>query len=185
MDPSLIPLGPGTVRVEFVVRWFGLLRVRGTFASVTGAMRQVGDGIDLAIEVDGDTVRSGVRLRDAHLRAERFLHTARFPRATFRGKVRQGARSGLAVDGVLRLRGVERAVHVEDALVESPGPDGTVLPVSVSFPVSREEHHIARAAGLARLNPLLWAIGADVWVSVQVMVPVRLLQPEARLAPAR
>ena len=42
----------------------------------------------------------------------------------------------------------------------------------------REPHAIGTASGLRRLNPLLWAIGADVHVSLEVLVPATMLAEE-------
>jgi len=46
------------------------------------------------------------------------------------------------------------------------------------FSVLRHPHAIGTAFGIRRLNPLLWAIGGDVNVSLEVLVPATMLAEE-------
>jgi polyisoprenoid-binding protein YceI len=183
MAAALVTLDAGTVTVAFSVRWFGLVAVRGSFGVISGAMkRTTTDTIDLALDVASDSVRTGISLRDAHLRGPRFLDAPRYPRMLFRGRATRGRDGAHHVEGTLTLRGVGRMLSLECR--EGSEVAGAV-PARATFAVSRADHDIGTAAGLARVNPLLWAIGAEVQVTITVLVPTAMFRQESLLARVR
>lgn len=184
MPPHVaLVLGPESVHVSFVVRWFGLIRVRGAFTGISGTIGpgDVPGELDVSIEVAASSVRTGIGLRDRHLRGSRFLDAGRHPVISFSGTGVPAGDGHARVSGRLRLLGRERDVAASSPVAAAPG--ASRVPVAVEFSVPRLEHGIGAASGVARANPLLWAIGAMVSVRVVILVPAVLLRTEPALAP--
>ena len=83
-----IRLTPDNVVVTMSVRWLGGMIVRGRFADVRGMIHVPADDDDtvaVTVEIWADSVRTGISLRDRHLRGPLFLDAARHPAITFRG----------------------------------------------------------------------------------------------------
>ena len=179
---AILSVDQGNARIRFNVRWLGLITVRGTFSGVRGTVEVPGNGEppDVFITVDSQSVRTGIALRDRHLRGLRFLDAARHPVIQFTSD-RVTRHNGVwDVKGRLRLRGLERTVSL--SVREDPAQSDQRRLTTV-FTVPRHPHAIGAASGIRRLNPLLWAIGRDVTVQVELQVPATMLAPEH--APAR
>lgn len=183
--PLVFRLGAGSATVSFRVKWFGIITVSGRFASVGGSVRVPCDGEEAAevtVEVMSESVRTGITLRDRHLRGSRFLDAGRDPFIRFDSdRVRR--HDGLwALRGRLALRGLTREVS---ASVLDQASSGGNRVLTAEFTVPRRPHGIGAASGIRKLNPLLWAIGDEVHLRVQLLVPATLLQQVAEHAPAR
>lgn len=82
--PAVLPFDPAQSQVQFSVRKFWFVHVRGTFPDVRGAVHRIttSDGADLA-EVDATLAVSGLRMDDAHDRehalGDTFFDARRFP----------------------------------------------------------------------------------------------------------
>lgn len=174
---AVLNLDPGNARVRFSVRWFGLIHVRGSFAGVRGTLEQPANGgqPNVSVVVESRSVRTGISLRDHHLRGLRFLDSDRHPVIRFESDHASRHNGVWDVKGRLLLRGRERNVSLS-VLDEEASPDQRRL--SAEFSVPRHPHAIGTASGVRRLNPLLWAIGRDVSVEVELMVPATMLAPE-------
>ena len=181
--PATLALDAGNTRVAFSVRWFGVINVRGTFSNIAGVLEVPGvDHQEASItgEVESFSVQTGIALRDRHLRGLRFLDSARHPVARFVSN-RVSRHNGVwDVKGRLTLRGLDRDVSLS---VREERVSKAQKKLTAEFSVPRHPHAIGTAAGLRRLNPLLWAIGGEVTVSVEVLVPATMLAAEP--APAR
>ena len=72
---SPFDLGVSNASVSFRVRWFGVVTVSGRFDAITGTLLVGNDEDDLAVTVDvsSASVKTGIALRDRHLRGRRFL----------------------------------------------------------------------------------------------------------------
>jgi polyisoprenoid-binding protein YceI len=170
-----IRLDPSNTTVAFSVRWLGGLTVRGGFMDVRGAIRVPDACVEQAevhLEVAAASIRSGISLRDRHLRGPQFLDAVRSPAVTFRSTRVERLNGALRVAGVLTLRGIERTVRV-DCLVAYTGQAGlrSTVQLGAHFTIPRLLHRVGVATGKARLNPLLYAIGTDVTIDVSLMVP--------------
>ena len=181
--PATLALDAGNTRVAFSVRWFGVIHVRGAFSGVAGTLEVPGtDHQEASINgaVESLSVHTGIALRDRHLRGLRFLDSGRHPVIRFVSH-RVSRHNGVwDVKGRLTLRGLERDVSLS---VREERASKTHKRLTAEFPVPRHPHAIGTAAGVRRLNPLLWAIGSDVTVSIEVLVPATMLAAEH--APAR
>jgi polyisoprenoid-binding protein YceI len=179
---AVLAVDEGNARVRFSVRWFGVVTVRGTFDRITGTLEVSGNGHEpnVSVAVDSTSVRTGIGLRDRHLRGLRFLDSARHPVIEFASD-RASRHNGVwDVKGRLRLRGLERNVPLS---VRDEPVSAAERKLSAEFTVPRRPHAIGSARGIRRLNPLLWAIGNEVTLQVELLVPATMLAPEH--APAR
>ena len=176
-----IPLGVENTTISFAVRWLGVLTVRGRFTELGGALRIPNSSIedaDLSVDVAAASVRTGIALRDRHLRGPDFLDAGRFPHIAFRSTHVERSAGSLAVSGVISLRGSDRAVTAV-CPVEYVGGDGqgSLFRLKSGIEVPRLPHGIGVAEGIERLNPLLYAIGTNVAVEVEITVPATQLLP--------
>lgn len=174
---SIVRVDGGKARVTFSVRWFGVISVSGSFDDVSGTVEFPGAGgqdASITIQVDSHSVGTGISLRDRHLRGLRFLDSARHPVIRFVSHevVRRTGR--WEVRGRLTLRGHDREVTT---LVHDERVSAGQHRLTAGFSVTRRPHAIGTARGIRRLNPLLWAIGDQVNLRVELLVPSTVLQP--------
>lgn len=174
---AILKVDPGNARVRFSVRWFGLIHVRGTFAGVRGTLEMPSDGgqPNVSMAVESHSVRTGISLRDRHLRGLRFLDSERHPLIRFESDHASRHNGVWDIKGRLFLRGLERPLSLS-VLDEEASP--ALRRLRAQFSVPRHPHAIGTARGIRRLNPLLWAIGREVNVDVELMVPATMLVPE-------
>jgi polyisoprenoid-binding protein YceI len=181
-DAGTISLDRESLRVTFVVHWFGILSVRGTFDDVRGHVDLSNERATAEVSITASSVRTGIGLRDRHLARPRFLDAPSHPVITFRGAARLRGEGAPDVSGVVTLRG--RDVRLGGVPIRILGREEPRARWSVDFEVPRRAHGIGVASGLARFNPLLWAIGAMVRVRVVALLPATALRtPAAALAP--
>ncbi len=176
-----IRLDAQNTAVTFAVSWLGVLTVRGRFTKVDGAIHVADGCVDrsaLRVDVVAASLRSGIGLRDRHLRGPQFLDVARFPLITFRSTRIERANGLLIITGTLSLRGTGREIRAT-CPIDFSGASGICAKVrlSASFSVPRLEHGIGVAHRLERLNPLLYAIGPEVHVRADVLLPASELLP--------
>lgn len=174
---AILAVDEGNARVRFSVRWFGVVTVRGAFGRIAGTLEVPGNGDqpNVSVAVDSTSVRTGIGLRDRHLRGLRFLDSVRHPVIEFTSE-RASRHNGVwDVKGRLRLRGLERNVSLS---VRDEAVSPTERKLSAEFTVPRRPHAIGSAHGLRRLNPLLWAIGNEVTLQVELLMPATMLAPE-------
>lgn len=172
---ATFPLNATNAHVSFHVRWFGVVRVRGSFGVVGGMIEGLGDDARITVFVDSQSVLTGIGLRDRHLRGMRFLDSGKHPRIEFVSE-RASRHNGVwDVQGTLSLRGLDRTIAL--SVLDEPA-FSTDRRLTAQFSVPRQPHAIGTAGGIRRLNPLLWAIGSDVQVRVEILVPATMLAPE-------
>jgi len=162
-----IRLTPDNVVVTMSVRWLGGLIVRGRFMDVRGTIHvpvHDDDTAAVTVVVQADSVRTGISLRDRHLRGPLFLDVARHPTITFRGGDVMRLPTYVAVPGSLTIRGVTRTEELRCSLDGVAG--GRELAADVSF--SRRAYEVGVPRGLRRLDPLFVVIGDDVRISIRV-----------------
>jgi polyisoprenoid-binding protein YceI len=179
-DRSIVLSGDNT-RVTFAVRWLGVLTVRGRFTDVEGVLR-IPDGCvedsELAVGVSAASVRTGIHLRDRHLRGPRFLDAATHPRITLQSLRIERPNGLLIMTARLVLRGLERDVQVMVPLAYADGSGmQSMVRMYAELTVSRVPHGIGVASGLHRFNPLLRLIGRQVRIRAEVLVPAGQLLP--------
>lgn len=177
----VIRLTAANTTVTFEVRWLGMLHVRGRFREMEGMLRVPDgciDGAEVTLDVAAASLRTGIDLRDRHLRGHRFLDADRHPLITFRSTHVSRPNDTVMVTGILTLRGVAREMSVRCPLRYADGQGlQSMVELSASFMVPRLSYGVGVARGLRRLNPLLRAIGDRVSVRAEVVVPATQLLP--------
>ncbi|HEX6050171.1 MAG TPA: YceI family protein [Gemmatimonadaceae bacterium] len=166
LGPDPIRLTPGNVMVSMSVRWLGGLIVRGTFENVRGMIHVPNDAASAAVtvEIAADSVRTGISLRDRHLRGALFLDAAHHPVITFRGGDIMRWPTHIAVPGSLTIRGVTRTEELRCALEHADSQRHLVGDVTLS----RRAYGVGVPRGIRRLDPLFMVIGDEVRISVRV-----------------
>ena len=164
-----IRLTPDNTVVTISVRWLGGMIVRGRFMDVRGMIHvPVGDDDTAAVtvEIRADSVRTGIGLRDRHLRGPQFLDAAHHPLITFRGGDVMRLPTHIAVPGSLTIRGVTRTEELRCSLERV----GTARELIGDTTLSRRAYNVGVPTGLRRLDPLFVVIGDELRVSVVVSV---------------
>jgi len=162
-----IRLTPDNVVATMSVRWLGGMMVRGRFMDVRGVIHlpeSDDDTVAVTVEVRADSVRTGISLRDRHLRGPLFLDAVRHPVITFRGGDAMRLPTHIAVPGSLTIRGVTRTEELRCQIGE-PAPRRDLL---AEVTLSRRAYDVGVPRGLRRLDPLFVVIGDEVKISVRV-----------------
>jgi polyisoprenoid-binding protein YceI len=167
-DP--IRLTPENVTVAMSVRWLGGMIVRGEFREVRGVIHvpvRDDDTAAVTVEIAADSVRTGISLRDRHLRGPLFLDAARHPTISFRGGDVMRLPTHVAVPGSLTIRGVTRTEELRCPL------DGfsTGGSLSADLTLSRRAYGVGVPTGIRRLDPLFVVIGDDIKIMIRVRIP--------------
>ncbi|HSA57447.1 MAG TPA: YceI family protein [Gemmatimonadaceae bacterium] len=176
-----IRLTAANTRISFAVRWLGALTVRGRFTSVDGLLR-IPDGCveasSITIDIESASLRTGIAMRDRHLRGPRFLDAGRHPLISFRSTRIERPNSVLVATGRLTLHGHEHELTAICPLDYASGAGmQSLVRIGAEFRVRRSLYGIGAARGLRGLNPLLRAIGDEVSLHAEVLVPATQLLP--------
>jgi polyisoprenoid-binding protein YceI len=166
--------GPGTV--VFTSR-APMESFEGTTADVTGRVvlnpTNLGDSLEIAVQVDMASLDTGIGLRNRHMR-ENHLHTDRFPRAAFTGArilegagadLRDGVPHDVVLEGAMMLHGVTRTVTAPVRLTWSDGEDGTRLRIESRFEVTLADYDIPRPAFLIMKLNDVQRLRVDLWAA--------------------
>lgn len=119
-EPQRFDVDPDHASIGFLVSHVGFARVLGQFLEVEGGFtfdEPSGTVSDIRIAVETDSVFTGHKARDAHLRKKDFLWADEHPTMVFVGRraERTGERTG-RIEGDLTLRGVTRPVTFDVTL---------------------------------------------------------------------
>ena len=100
-------LDPDNTSVSFAIKTFwGLTTVYGRFDRFDGRYNTGPDGTRIALTIDADSLDTGNRMRDRHLRSADFLHIAEHPHVRFTSTHVSDAGDGtLHVEGLLEAAG--------------------------------------------------------------------------------
>ena len=170
-----IPLSASNTIVAFTVRWLGAITVYGRFTELAGTVRIPPAGVESAsVEVDVMTasLRTGIRLRDRHVRGRSFLDAARFPVITFRAERPLWHGPHLHLLGALTIRGLARPVELSCSF---DGPvNGTMPSLRATGVTTIRRSDFAVGSPLGRLSrdPRFRVIGDEVWVTASVRARV-------------
>ena len=136
--------------VEFAVKTFwGLSTVRGRFDRFHGSYQMGPDETRVELTVDADSLDTGNRTRDRHLRSADFFGVGDHPEVRFTStRVRAAADGVLHVEGVLEAAG--SAVPLAfDATVEQLGED-----LLVEATATVDHRHLGMSSGqLSMIRP--------------------------------
>jgi polyisoprenoid-binding protein YceI len=110
-------IDPNRSRIDFRVRWLGLIPVHGSLGGTEGeivldAHRPERSSVRATVAVA--TISTGIRLRDEHLRTDDFFDVARHPQAKFESdRVERAGPNRWLVHGTLDLRGTRQSIALD------------------------------------------------------------------------
>lgn len=114
---------------QFSARHMMITWVKGRFGALNGDITVDGDAVEnssVSVEIDVESIDTGVKQRDDHLRSPDFLDVETHPVMRFRSTAVKGAPSSpgdsFQVEGELTIRGTTRAVTL-DCAYEGSAPD--------------------------------------------------------------
>jgi polyisoprenoid-binding protein YceI len=118
------------------------MKVNGRFDRYESAITVGPSVADSAISASiwTDSVHTGIKMRDEHLRADNVFATARFPTLEFRSTVLVETPTGLNVTGTLRVRDVSQSVTFHATRSTTAGPPrykATVVVAPKEYGVTR------------------------------------------------
>jgi polyisoprenoid-binding protein YceI len=122
-------LTAGNASVRFVARFLRTVRIRGWFERLEGELVYVegqASAGSLVARVDVASIRTGNRLRDAHLRSAAWFDARRHPHIGLRSTAFARSDGGLRMRAVATVRGREAPVEVECSAF-APGVAATEL----------------------------------------------------------
>lgn len=168
LGTSPIRLTPDNVAVSMSVRWLGGMTVHGRFLDVQGAIHlpvDADDTVAVTVEIQADSVRTGIALRDRHLRGPLFLDAAHHPAIVFRGSDVMRLPTHIAVPGSLTIRGITRTEELRCSIAQLATGRRELL---ADLTLSRRAYRVGVPHGLRRLDPLFVVIGDEVRISIRV-----------------
>jgi polyisoprenoid-binding protein YceI len=131
-------------RVGFVARHMMVSKVRGEFADATATITVAEDPLASSVvaTMQADSIITGQKDRDAHLRSGDFLEAEKYPALTFRStRVKSHSGNEFVLEGELTIKDVTRPVDLQvefEGVGRSPyGFD--VFGFSASTEIDREE----------------------------------------------
>jgi polyisoprenoid-binding protein YceI len=173
-------LSADNTTVGFSVRWLGVLTVRGSFSQISGVVR-IPEGdlarVSVRAEVGLESVRTGIGLRDRHLRGGDFFEVSRHPVATFRGGSSMRWPTHITLPGSLTIRG-QTCTEELACQVQDPRIDGRPTPcvtIRATAKIDRRAYGVGVVHGLRRLDPLFHVIGDEIVIEITVRVDRELL----------
>ena len=128
--------GMASARIGEKTYWFGTMEARtniafeskGEIETIIGSTNQVegsatvdGEKVKLALSVPVKSLRTGIDMRDEHLRGEKWLDAAKFPTIDFtvsKDATKKGEEYQLS--GAIKIHGVEKELQVQVSVKEIP-----------------------------------------------------------------
>jgi len=100
------------------------LKVKGSFGRFESVIviRDSPAASTMHLTVHTDSVRTGISMRDKHLRAHNVLAVETFPTFEFQSTTILEADTGYDVEGILRVRDISQPVTFHATPLEQPGP---------------------------------------------------------------
>lgn len=166
-----VKLSAANTDVSFAVRWLGALVVRGRFTELSGTVRVPPEGVERAtvrVEVATASVRTGIALRDRHLREPVFLDARRFPAIAFRADAPRWRGTHLYMPGMLTVRGVEHPCDLTCTFDGAPANGTRELRASAEATLRRTDFGVACPVGRLGRDPRFLVISDEVYVRVAV-----------------
>jgi polyisoprenoid-binding protein YceI len=132
-------VAPGRSELGFLTKAMGFMKVHGHYDDYSGELTVDESGNATgSLTIAAESIRTGIKKRDVHLRSADFFAAEAHPHMTFTlSALTQNPDGTLTVTGSLSIRGHEQPIDAV-ATVATEGPGAVRL--SASFPV---DHHAA------------------------------------------
>jgi polyisoprenoid-binding protein YceI len=135
--PTRWAVDPGHSSVEFAARSFwGLSTVRGRFDRFEGTYEETPDRTRIELTIDADSLDTGHKTRDKHLRSDAFFRVHEHPRVRFASTRVHEVRDGLLHVGG-RLEAAGRSIWLE--FPATPRPVGDALEIEATTTIDQRE----------------------------------------------
>lgn len=106
-----------------------------------GDNNDISKNSELYFEVDLNSIKTGIGLRDRHMR-ENYLETAEYPFANFTGKITKATKIGddwdVTVEGDFEIHGKKNKMTIEGKMIKT----STGYEVQTDFTVALSDHNI-------------------------------------------
>jgi polyisoprenoid-binding protein YceI len=124
LDAGEWTLDSAATSIGFEANLFFGMKVRGRFDRYESTITVGPSAAESAISIIvwTDSVHTGIKMRDEHLRADNVFATARFPTLEFRSTAIVETPTGLGVTGILRVRDISHSVTFDAGRSTEPGP---------------------------------------------------------------
>ena len=133
--------------VEFAARTFwGLSTVRGRFDRFEGTYEETPDGTRIELTIEADSLDTGHKTRDKHLRSDLFFHVEEHPQVRFTSaRVDELGGGFLRVAGWLEAAG--KSVWLEFPATVSPVGDGLEIEATTTI----DQRELGMSSGPLRM----------------------------------
>ena len=158
--------------VGFQVRHLMVAKVRGSFASFSGAIVVTGDSATVNVDIDPASINTRDENRDNHVRSGDFFDVENHPLWTFVSKAVAVSGNELKITGDLTMRGTTKSVVLEGEFlgVNSDPWGNTKAGFEASTTVNRKEFGIEWNAPLETGGVL---VGEDVKISLEIQAALQ------------
>lgn len=162
-------IDPQHSAAHFSITHMMIAQVRGSFPALEGTIEFEGDTpVALDVTIDVNSLSTGVKQRDDHLKSKDFFEAEKFPTMTFKStKVVPGA-GGWLVSGVMTIKGVSRDVTLTLSGLDDSRTDpwnNVRRGTTALFTLDRTQYGIDWNAPLAGGG---FMVGTDVDVAVDI-----------------
>lgn len=159
-------------QIQFAVKHMGISTVRGTFPTFSGTITE-DNGIVSAVdvEIDVESLNTGMGQRDEHLRSGDFFDTATHPKATFSLTKFERKGEDVIATGDLTIRGVSHPVTLKGDLA-GPAKDpwgNQKVSATLETKISRKEWGLVWNAALETGGVL---VSDDVKLTIDIQAAV-------------
>ncbi|MEB3371127.1 YceI family protein [Saccharopolyspora mangrovi] len=168
--PGLWRIDPVHSSIQVTAKHLGLSSIHGRFNEFSGEVR-IGTPIEKSLveaRIKADTIDTGNKMRDEHLRAEDFLNVAQYPEISFRSTgLRPRGGDKWDIEGELTMLGVSKPVLL-DTRFDGVGPDqwgGTRASASAVTQLRRDDFAVRFSQSLASG---IAAVGTTLRVQIDV-----------------
>lgn len=114
---------------------FTVPKTEGTIVGMEGNVALDIDDISNSkfnVSIDPNTINTGNKKRDKHLRTEDFFYVEMFPKITFKSKSVYKTRAGYATKGNISLHGISKEVIINFTIVETEGETTLIGHLSIN-----------------------------------------------------
>jgi polyisoprenoid-binding protein YceI len=131
--PTRWTVDPDQSFVEFAIKTFwGLTTVHGRFDRFDGSYENGPDGTTIELTIDADSLDTGNKTRDKHLRSTDFFHITEHPRVRFTS-TRVHKVNGEILHVVGRLEAAGNALQLEFPATVRPVGDGLEIEATTTL----------------------------------------------------
>lgn len=189
------PVGRNVVSIESRAPLETMLtRTGAVTGEIKGNPENILDSPQARFEIDLSTLDTGIPMRNEHMRGEKWLDTAKYPKAVFTltkvaraveagaaaadASLRDGQPTAVAAEGTLEMHGVTRPIVAKVELMPRKASadtaarlPGDLLHVRATFPIKLDEFGIAMNAATALKVANEQKVTVDLFTSTELPKP--------------